>query len=304
MPLYARIYNMKTLFIYNPYAGKTQIKNYLYDILNVFASAKYDLTVVPTTKPKEALKYVREHVNDYELIVCSGGDGTLNEVINGYLKSSGSDKPVLGYIPAGSTNDYARSIGLPKNMVNAANVIVDGSSKSYDMGKFNNDYFVYVAAFGAFTSVSYATPQDTKNVLGHAAYVIEGMRSLSDIKAYKMHVSSKELDIEDKFIYGMVTNTYSVGGMYKLDKRTTHLDDGLLEVMLVKQPKDIIDLNDIASFLLGTSKESDLVYTFKTSKISFESKANIDWTLDGEFGGNTNKVTIRNINKAINIITK
>lgn len=161
-----------------------------------------------------------------------------------------------------------------------------------------------MAAFGAFTSVSYATPQDTKNVLGHAAYVIEGMRSLSDIKAYKIHVSSKEIDIEDNFIYGMVTNTYSVGGMYKLDKKTTHLDDGLFEVMLVKQPKDIIDLNDIASFLIGTSKESDLVYTFKTGKVTFESKSDIDWTLDGEFGGSTNRVIIKNINKAINIITK
>lgn len=295
---------MKTLFVYNPYAGKTQIKNHLYDILNIFAKAKYDLTVVPTTKPKEALNYVKNNINEYEMVVCSGGDGTLNEVVNGYLSSRSNKLPPLGYIPAGSTNDYARSIGLPSNMAKAAELITKPNIKSFDMGKFNNEYFVYVAAFGAFTSVSYATPQDTKNVLGHAAYVIEGIRSLSDIKAYKLKVSSKEFEKEDKFIYGMVTNTYSVGGLYKLDKKTTILDDGLFEVMLVKQPKDIIDLNDIASFLIGTSKECDLVYTFKTNKITFESKNKIDWTLDGEFGGSVDKVTIKNINKAINIISK
>lgn len=295
---------MKTLFIYNPYSGKTLIKNHLYNILNVFAKAKYNLVVVPTTKPKEAMQYVKNNINEYDQIICSGGDGTLNEVVNGYLSSKHDKLPPLGYIPAGSTNDYARSIGLPSNMEKAAELITKANTKAYDMGKFNNEYFVYVAAFGAFTSVSYATPQDTKNILGHAAYVIEGIRSLSDIKAYKLKVSSKEFEIEDKFIYGMVTNTYSVGGLYKLDKKTTDLNDGLFEVMLVKQPKDIIDLNDIGSFLIGTSKSCDLVYTFKTSKITFESKNNIDWTLDGEFGGSTNKVTIKNINKAINIISK
>lgn len=295
---------MKTLFVYNPYAGMTQIKGHLYDILNIFSKAHYDLTVLPTTKPKEALDYVKRNVGNFDEVVCSGGDGTLNEVINGYLLSKCDNLPPLGYIPAGSTNDYAKSIGLPSNMSKAAELIVKGNYKAYDMGKFNNHFFVYVAAFGAFTSVSYATPQDTKNVLGHAAYVIEGIKSLSDIKAYKLKVTSKELEVEDKFIYGMVSNTYSVGGLYKLDKKTTTLDDGLFEVMLVKQPKDIIDLNDIASFLIGTSKDCDLVYTFKTSKITFESKKEIAWTLDGEFGGDESKVTIKNINKCINIISK
>lgn len=295
---------MKTLFVYNPYAGKTQIKNHLYDILNIFAKANYDLVIYPTTKPKEALHYVKNNINNFDQIICSGGDGTLNEVVNGYLLSKEEKLPPLGYIPAGSTNDYAKSIGLPSNMAKAAELITLGNLKSYDMGKFNNNYFVYVAAFGAFTSVSYATPQDTKNVLGHAAYVIEGIRSLSDIKAYKMKVTSKELNVEDKFIYGMVSNTYSVGGLYKLDKKTTLLDDGLFEVMLVKQPKDIIDLNDIGSFLLGTTKDCDLIYTFKTNRITFESKNNIDWTLDGEFGGSTNKATIKNMHKVIDIIGK
>lgn len=295
---------MKTLFIYNPFAGKTLIKNHLYDILNVFANAGYKLEVVPTTKPKQASQYIKNNIDKYDQIICSGGDGTLNEAINGYLKAKCDKLPPLGYIPAGSTNDYARSIGLPNNMKSCAELITNGHLTSYDMGKFNNDYFVYVAAFGAFTSVSYATPQDTKNVLGHAAYVIEGIKSLSDIKAYKIKITSKELEVEDKFIYGMVTNTYSVGGLYKLDKKTTSLNDGLFEVMLVKRPKDIIDLNDITSFLIGTSKQSDLVYTFKTSKITFESKKEIAWTLDGEFGGNESKVTIKNINNAINIIGK
>ena len=295
---------MNVLFIYNPYAGKTQIKNHLYDILNIFSVADYSLTVVPTKKAGQAKTYIKENYNKFDLLICSGGDGTLNEVINGLLINKENNIPNLAYIPAGSTNDFAQSIKLPKNMTNAAKLITEGKPYAYDLGKFNEKYFVYVAAFGAFTGVSYETPQDRKNALGHFAYLIEGLKSLSNIKSYKVKVKSKELNIEEKFIYGMVTNTYSVGGLYKLDHKKVKLDDGLFEVLLIKEPKDLIDLNDITSFLLGTSKESHLVYSFNTQKISFETNEEMPWTLDGEYGGSPYKVTIENLNKAINIINK
>ena len=292
---------MKVLFIYNPYAGKTQIKNHLYDILNIFSN--YDLTVVPTNKQGQAKTYIKENYNKYELIICSGGDGTLNEVVNGLFINKG-DIPNIAYIPAGSTNDFASSIKLPKSMTSAAKLIIDGKPKAYDVGKFNDSYFIYVAAFGAFTDVSYATPQEKKNVLGHFAYLIEGLKSISNIKSYKVKIESEEFEIEDKFIYGMITNTYSVGGLYKLNKKEVKLDDGYFEVLLIKEPKDIIDLNNITSYLLGTIKESNLVYSFKTKKISLYTKNEMPWTLDGEYGGSPNIVSIENLNKAINIINK
>ncbi len=293
---------MKVLFVYNPFSGKTLIKNHLYDILNIFANASYDLTIVPTTRRDEAKEYIEKNGHKFSLIICSGGDGTLNETVNGLLKN-GHDIP-LGYIPAGSTNDFANSLKLPKNMANAASFITTNSPKSYDIGKFNDSYFVYVAAFGAFTSVSYSTPQDIKNVLGHFAYVIEGLKSLSTIKSYKIEIESKELNTKEKYIYGMITNTYSVGGLYKLDKKKVKLDDGLFEVLLVKEPKDILDLNEITSYLLGTTQDSYLIHHFKTSEITFRTNENIPWTLDGEYGDNPNVITIKNLNKAVRIISK
>ena len=294
---------MKVLFIYNPFSGKTQIKNHLYDILNIFSSANYDLTVLPTTKALQARECAKNKAHLYDLVICSGGDGTLNEVINGLLENEHKIPP-LGYIPAGSTNDYANSLKLPKNMTKAAELITSGKPTFVDIGKFNNQHFVYVAAFGAFTSVSYATPQDIKNVIGHAAYVIEGIKSLSTIKSYEIEVECDELHTKEKFIYGMISNTYSVGGLYKLDRRNVKLDDGLFEVMLIKEPKDIIDLNDITAYLLGNKKESDLIYSFKTNKITLKTNEEIPWTLDGEYGDSPSVVNIESLNKVIGIITK
>ena len=295
---------MRTLFVYNPHAGMMQIKNHLYDILNIFAEAGYEMTVVPTRQAGDASAHIKKHLSSYELVICSGGDGTLNEVINGMLNTKMEELPPLGYIPAGSTNDFANSLKLPKNMQNAAKLIVEGVPVPYDVGKFNNKYFSYIAAFGAFTSVSYGTPQDTKNVLGHFAYMLEGLRSLTEIKSYKIKVKVNDEIIEGNYIYGMVTNTLSVGGLYKLDHRKVKLDDGQLEVMLIKEPKDPLEFNDITSFLLGTIKETPMVFTCKTNRISIETDDEMPWTLDGEYGGAPNKVLIKDIEKAIHIINK
>ena len=295
---------MKTLFIYNPHAGMMQIKSHLYNILNIFASAEYDLTVYPTKKSGEIAEYLKNNALKFDLIVCSGGDGTLNETINGLLSLNSEKLPPLGYIPAGSTNDYASSIKIPKVMEKAAELIVNGKVQSYDVGKLNSKYFIYVAAFGAFTRVSYDTPQDVKNVFGHLAYLVEGVKSLSEIKAQKIKVKLDDTVVEGNFIFGMITNTLQVGGVYKLNPKEVSLDDGLLEVMLVKEPKDVVEFNEIASFLLGGIKNSSLVLTFKAHNIIIESKESIPWTIDGEYGGSYNRTIIQDKQKAINIISK
>lgn len=279
-----------------------QIKNYLYDILNTFAN--YDLTVVPTTKNGDANNYLKNNCGNFDYVICSGGDGTLNEVVNGMMASKIEKLLPIGYIPAGSANDFASSTKIPKNMVKAAALAVNGLPSTFDIGKFNDKYFVYIAAFGAFTSVSYATPQDIKNTLGHFAYLIEGIKELGALKANRIKVTSKEFSSTDNFIYGMVTNTYTVGGMYKLDKKTVKLDDGLFEVMLVKEPKDLLELNQITTCLLDSKQKSNLVITFKTDDIKFETEEEVAWTLDGEYGGNSNTICIKNIAKAINIVNK
>lgn len=295
---------MKTLFIYNPHAGQMQIKNQLFAILNVFANAEYDLKVLPTRRQGEAADFLKKNAKDYDLIICSGGDGTLNEAVNGLMNAKLEETPTLGYIPAGSTNDYANSLKIPKNMEKAAELIAQGEPVLYDVGKFNSKYFIYIAAFGAFTKVSYNTPQDIKNAIGHLAYLLEGIKSLAEIKAYKMKIKSEDITIEGKFIYGMVTNTLSVGGIYKLDPKNVKLNDGEFEVMLVREPKDARDFNDITSFLLGTLDKTDLVLTFKTNKLQIETSEDVHWTLDGEHGGNPEKVTIKCVKEAINIISK
>lgn len=292
---------MKTLFIYNPYAGHVQIKQSLWAIVKELSSVYKDLNIYASQEPKDVMNYLKRNSSNYDLIIISGGDGTLSEAINGIMANK--EKPKIAYIPAGSTNDYASSLKLPSNMEKCVEFITHPKEdKQIDIGKFNNDYFVYIAAFGAFTDVAYSTPQDIKNVLGHLAYVLNGINSLSKIKSYKLKVTINNEVLEDKFIYGMVTNTLSVGGTYRLDKKIVKLDDGLFEVMLIKSPKDLIELSEIAAFLIDQKQSTDLVKTYTTNKLIIESKKEIPWTLDGEYGGSPNKAIIKNINKAITLI--
>lgn len=289
----------KLLFIYNGYAGKGRIRNKLADILEIFAREGYDVTVLPTLRQGEATKVAEERGGEFELLVCGGGDGTLDEVVTGIIKS-GCQVPV-GYIPAGSTNDYGNSLGLPKNMEKAARIAVGEELCKCDVGELENTVFVYVAAFGAFTEVSYATPQEIKNVLGHAAYIIEGMKKLHTIKAYHMKVTANGETIEDDFIYGMVTNSVSVGGFKNNTSSNVLLDDGMFEVTLIKNPKNPIELQNIIASLLIAEFDSKYMYAFKASEIIFEAENEIPWTVDGEFGGNRKRAKIVNHKQAISI---
>lgn len=292
----------KLLFVYNPRAGKAQIRTKLSDILTVFAAAGYELTVFPTGGHDDARRAVAERHPDYDLVVCSGGDGTLDEVVTGMIQS-GIRTPI-GYIPAGSTNDFGGSLGLPKNMVKAAETVVTGQNFPCDIGSFNNDVFVYIAAFGLFTDVSYETNQDMKNVLGHMAYLLEGVKRLSAIRSFPMKVTCGDRVIEEDFLFGMITNSVSVGGFKNITGKKVKLDDGVFEVTLIKRPGNAAELNDIMRSLLDRDIAANGMYCFRTAEITFESQEPVAWTLDGENGGSHEKVVIRNLCKRMEIRVK
>lgn len=289
----------KLLFIYNGHAGKGKIKNYLADIIDIFAQKNYEITVFPTMKKGDATEIVEDKSVFYDLIVCSGGDGTLDEVVTGMMEV-GSQLP-LGYIPAGSTNDYANSLGLPKRMKAAAKIAVSDHVCQCDVGKLDEMVFVYIAAFGAFTEVSYETPQEIKNLMGHAAYLLEGMKKLHTLRSYHMKVRVNNEEIEDDFIYGMVTNSISIGGFKNNTNSDVILDDGMFEVTLIKKPKNPMELQNIIASLLIAQFDSEYMYAFKTTKIEFEAEEEIPWTVDGEFGGSRKTAKIVNCKRAISI---
>lgn len=289
----------KMLFVYNPKSGKAKIKNKLADILDVFTSGGYEVTTCPTQKSGDAVEMIANRKPIYDLVVCSGGDGTLDEVVTGMMQSS--FRTPIGYIPSGSTNDFGGSLDLPKNMINAAEQIVKGKNFACDIGAFNRDVFVYIAAFGIFTEVSYETDQEIKNVLGHMAYVLEGMKRLPSVRSYPMKVSFDDNVIEDDFIFGMVTNSVSVGGFKNITGKHVKLDDGVFEVTLIKTPKNPIELNQIMLSLLNRDIDTNLMYCFRTSSLRLESENEVAWTLDGENGGSHKDVYIENRHKAVEI---
>lgn len=290
----------KLLFIYNPKAGKGQIKTHLLDIIDLFVKKGFEVTTYPTQSAGDAVRETFEKHDGFELVVCSGGDGTLDEVVTGMMQCK--KKIPIGYIPAGSTNDFANSLNIPKNMSKAALVATSGRKFPCDIGSFNKDSFVYIAAFGMFTDVSYETDQQMKNVLGHMAYLMEGMKRLAITKSFHYRVSYDGNQIEDDFIFGMVTNSISVGGFKRITGKYVELDDGVFEVTLIKLPKNPVELNTIMAALLVRDIDTDLMYCFKTSKIVFESDVEIAWTLDGEFGGSHKKVIIENRKQALEIM--
>ena len=287
------------LFIYNPKAGKALIRNHLVDILDVFVKGGYEVTVYPTQARGDAIKKTKKKKDKYDIVVCSGGDGTLDEVFTGMMESK--VKVPIGYIPAGSTNDFAASLNLSKNMVQAAEDIVNGDTFAVDIGIFNEDIFAYIAAFGLFTEVTYETDQQVKNVLGHVAYLLEGMKSLATIKKYKLKVMADENVIEDEFIFGMITNSHSVGGFQRITGNNVELDDGEFEVTLIKYPKNPIELNRVMAALVDRDIDAECMYCFKAKEVRIESEEEVAWTLDGEFGGSHKEVTVKNLHKSLEI---
>lgn len=291
--------SQKLLFVVNPHSGKGLIKNHLLDILDHMVKAGFEVTIYTTQCQEDATRKVMQSAAEYDRIVCSGGDGTLDEVMTGLMKS-GANVPI-GYIPAGSTNDFANSLGIPKGMLEAAELAVGEKPFACDIGEFNHDTFVYVAAFGLFTEVSYRTSQQLKNIFGHVAYIMEGMKSLHDITSYNMQVEYDGQVFQDEFLFGMVTNSVSVGGFKGMTGSDVLLDDGLFEVTLIKVPRNPIELSEILTCLTNLIDDSDLIYSFKASEVRIVSKQPVAWTLDGEFGGEHTETVIRNRKQSVSI---
>lgn len=291
----------KMLLVVNPKSGKAQIHSHILEIMDLFIKEKYELQVYITQRALDARDKVMKDGEAFDLVVCSGGDGTLNETISGMMAMD--VPPDLGYIPAGSTNDYASSLMIPKNMILAARNILGGSPYPIDIGRFCEDkYFVYIAAFGVFTEVSYMTPQEKKNLLGHQAYMLEGVKSIMGLKAYRLKAECEELSIEGDFIFGMVTNTISVGGFKGLVTQDVALNDGFFEVLLIRYPKTPLDLSNILTCVLLKEEKNEYVLKFKTRWLRISSEEPVDWVLDGEFGGSKQDVLIENMPRRINIL--
>lgn len=290
----------KMLFLYNPNAGKGLLRAKLADVLDIFVRAGYEITVYPTQCYRDGYKKIKKMADEYDLVVCSGGDGTLDEVVTGMMKRE--HKIPIGYIPTGTTNDFASSLHISRDILQAADDAVNGTPFPCDIGTFNNDVFVYVAAFGLFTDVSYQTDQTLKNMLGHAAYVLEGMKRLANIPSYKIKITHDGEVIEGEFMIGMVTNSKQVAGFRNIMGKQVLFDDGEFEVMLIKRPKNPLELQAIITALLIESFDTEYMYTFKAKKIKFEAEEEIPWTLDGEFGGQHETVRICNQKQALEIM--
>ena len=289
----------KLFFIYNPHAGKENIKGKLYGIIQAMSDAGYAITIYPTRAPQDAIEQIRNLPDDYDLVVCSGGDGTLDEVMTGMMHRK--HKIPVGYIPAGSCNDFARSLQIPNNMDRAAEIAVRGVNYAIDVGSLNERNFIYVAAFGIFTDVSYTTKQEVKNVLGHMAYVLEGMKQLMNVKSYQLKVTSDEASFEGDFLFGMITNSKSVGGFKSIVGKNMIFDDGVFEMTFITRPKNPMELQEILAALLIEQIDTKYMYSFRSSRVVIESEEPVPWTLDGEFGGEHTHVEITNNQRAVEI---
>lgn len=289
----------RLLLIYNPKSGKGLISAKIANIIEVMTVSGYEVTVHPTQSRGDATKYVDEHAGEYQRIVCCGGDGTLNEVTKG-LVANGSDV-VLGYIPAGSTNDYGMSLGFDSDVIRSAHIACGDKVGDMDYGKFNDNNFVYVAAFGVFSEASYATDQVLKNIFGRLAYITSAVKTLADIPEYSLEIEADGLEISGKYIYGMITNSLRVGGIRDLVKGDVKFDDGLFEVMLVKAPANPMELTEIGATLANLIADSKNVQTFRAKNITIKCEDEIAWSLDGEFGGKVNTARISCMQKAFKL---
>ena len=292
----------KMLFIYNPMAGKEQIRNKLSDIVQAFCRGGFEVTIFSTQAKEDATNIVAERGEEFDYVVCSGGDGTMNEVTAGLMQIEQEKRPICGYIPAGTVNDFASTLKIPKIMKKAADLIVEGSVFRCDVGQFNDKYFTYVAGFGAFTEVSYQTPQEWKNALGKAAYFIEALKHIADIKAHHMKIEYDGNVIEDKFMLGLVSNSVSVAGYKAYSKMDIMMDDGMFEALFIKEIRNPLELQAALNALMAKKFDTERFLQFSASDIRIISDDEVQWTLDGEDGGVFHEVTMKNHQYALPII--
>lgn len=296
--------SMKTLYlICNLQSGRGLIRQRLADVVDLFTASGYHVTVRPTQQPLDACACAEYAcLSGFDLLVCCGGDGTLNEVIQGVL-TSGRPLPI-GYIPTGSTNDFSKGLCIPSDPLEAVKNILEGEPFACDIGRMNHRYFTYIAAFGAFVEVTYETPQPIKNRLGHAAYLLNGLNYLNTLRGYRMRIEHDGGTLEGEYLLGMVSNTASVAGMLKLSD--FQLDDGVFEVTLIQKPSNVLQLHQIADSLLhlGTKVDERYVQYFRSSFVRLTAEQDTPWTLDGERGDNRRETLIENCRTALQFITR
>ena len=296
----------KALIIVNPVAGKKRAKTAVYNVVSALSANSFSPTIHITSCAGDAKEYVTQFGGGYDRIIAMGGDGTLSEVISGIMLNGRTDTEV-GYIPCGTTNDFAKTLGLTANMTLSAKTAAAGLPFTTDIGRFGEDvYFTYVASFGIFTSSSYSTPQNAKNAFGSLAYIVSGLVEFADsgnAKSYKVRVEYDEGNvIEDSFIFGSVTNSKSVAGLVKLPNDFVNLCDGVFEVFLVRKPKNNFEFNQLFNAVTSKKFNSPLIEKFRSSQLKIHCKDSIPWTVDGEFAGAVNDVEINNMHGAITIM--
>ena len=293
----------KMLFIMNPVSGQKRAAKFLPDIIGLYNAAGYEVITYITTSQGDATRISAERGGVVDLIVCCGGDGTLNETITGII-TAGHNTPV-GYIPAGSTNDFASSLKLSGNIMQAAQDVLEGEPVAYDVGKFGDRYFSYVASFGAFTKSSYATPQSVKNALGHTAYVLGGITELSQIRKEHIRMEIEGRVVEDDFLFGAICNSTSVGGILQLDPSKVDMSDGRFEVLLVRAPKNLTEITECITAVQTQDYDSCGMITFTSaSNIRVYASADMPWTLDGEREDGHEMVDVQNLHRAIRLIKR
>lgn len=290
------------LFVMNPVSGQKKANRYLAEILQLFNEAGYKVTAFMTTGPGTASGAVERWSKEHDLVVCCGGDGTLNETITGLLRC-GTQTPV-GYIPAGTTNDFATSLKLSTNPLQAARDIVEGQPIAFDVGRFGNRFFSYVASFGAFTKASYQIPQDVKNALGHAAYVLGGISELSQIRKEHIWAELDGMELEDDFLFGAICNATSIGGILTLDPKQVDMGDGLFEVLLLRNPRNLEEIAECIQAVQSQKYNCEML-TFRSARhIRIRASADMPWSLDGEREDGHEEIEIENLHHAIRLVCK
>lgn len=293
--------SQKLLLIMNPVAGVKKSNKYLTDILQIFSANDMEIQVQLTTAVTGADKIVEKYAKDKDIVVCIGGDGTFNEMISGLIQNKLS--PKIGYIPSGSTNDFANGLHISQNPPTAAKDIMEGTPLYLDAGSFNGRIFVYTSSFGIFTKTSYNTSRDLKNSLGYFAYVLEGTKEITNIKKYHLEVKCKEKEVCGDYIFGAVCNTRQIGGgLLKFDDSRADMCDGLLEVLLIKYPKNVAELTQIIIDAKYSKYDSNMFDFFSSEEITITTEDEIDWTIDGEYQKGSNNITIKSLKHAIPLL--
>ncbi len=294
---------MHTLLIINPKAGRKAAQYNFNKVVKVFSQYGMDVTVVSTKCRKDATNITKSLASQYDLVVCMGGDGTLNEVVIGLMSLPVDERPKFGYIPAGTTNDFAKNLKIPTDANKAAEIIANGKVRSIDIGYFQNTNFIYSATFGFLTEVAYLTDQKKKNVLGKFAYFIEGIKRIWRNNSYEITMEYDGHRIEGNFAFGAITNTLSLAGLIKFDPKKINLDDGLFEVILIENPKKTSILRMTFAKLMQNKIDKNLVHLITASNIKITSKNPIAWCIDGESGGDFTDVMIENKMRSIEVIS-